>query len=71
MVIITVQQLINGEWMHVGDLHMNTATLAMNYIDGLQERMISGDMIFTFRPNVKSLLVINMAHGPVKFSITE
>ncbi len=69
MPIIQVRQLINGEWTHLGDLPKVDYTQAVNYIDKLQEKMASGNIMFTFRMGCGNLLVVNMSHGPVKFNM--
>jgi len=72
MIIIQVRQLINGEWVHLGDIQEPRGyTKAVNYIDELQDKMASGDTMFTFRMGIGNLLAVNMNHGPVKFNMQE
>ena len=71
MITIQVRQFINGEWNSLGEIQQSDYTNAVNYIDELQEKMASGNIMFTFRMGIGNLLVVNMNHGPVKFNMQE
>ena len=72
MVLTSILQYINGEWVQLGEIRGGTLTKEFNNLDDLEKKLNSTtDNIITIRQDVKSLLIINLNNGPVRLTVRD
>ena len=70
MIVLSVTQLINGQWERIGNIQFYSSVNAEKYLELLKGSIEeSKNRLLPLTQNGNQLMIINLDHGPVKFRI--
>lgn len=70
MATLVIDQLINGKWNHLGDVHATTNEDVCNYIN-VCEKYTDPNVNMNFRQTPMTMFMTNIKHGPIRFRIMD